>query len=99
MCIEFIGVSEIRQYQRKENVIFIDLRDAEDFHKKHIKGAVSMPYEVFLTNYMTLSKNKLYILYCERGATSIRAAAMMQRGGYKARSLAGGMHSAVKSGN
>lgn len=97
MRVEFIGVNEIKKYQNKEQVTFIDLRDAKDYQKRHIRGAVSMPYELFLTQYMKLSKNSVYILYCDRGATSILAAATMQSAGYRVRSLAGGMNAAMKS--
>lgn len=99
MRVEFVGVHEIKKYQDQKHVTFIDLRDAKEYQKRHIRGAISMPYELFLTRYMTLPRNGVYILYCERGATSILAAAAMLNAGYRVRSLAGGINAAMKSIN
>ena len=71
MGIQFIGVSEVENYLNKENVEFIDLRDTKEYRKRHIRGAKSMPYDSFMKAFTTLSKKKIYILYCDRGATSI----------------------------
>lgn len=91
MNISFIGISELDKYFNNPNVEFIDLRSLEDYRKRHIKGAVSMPYEVFKSEYRELSKKKKYVLYCERGATSIIAASLMIKSGYTCYSLSGGI--------
>ena len=95
MDIQFIRVNEITKYIKDERVTFIDLRERSDYGKRHIKGARSIPYEEFLMQYKTLPKNRLYVLYCDKGATSILAAASMQQAGYRVRSLAGGMQAAA----
>ncbi len=92
MNIQFIGVSEVADYLKNDSVQFIDLRDAADYRRKHIRGAVSMPYDTFLQSYSALSRKKMYVLYCDRGATSVTAAAKMQSSGYKVYSLAGGIN-------
>ena len=97
MNIQFIHANEIAKYVEDEHVTFIDLRDPSEYRRRHIKGAVSIPYEHFLKQYKTLSRNQKYVLYCERGATSILAAASMQRIGYRVCSLAGGMQAAVRN--
>lgn len=91
MNIQFIGVSEVEKYLKNDIYQFIDLRDASEYRKRHIRGAVSMPYEIFQKKYNSLSRNKIYVLYCDRGATSVMAAATMQKSGYKCRSLSGGI--------
>lgn len=91
MGIQFIGVSEVENYLNKENVEFIDLRDTKEYRKKHIRGAISMPYDSFMKEFATLSKKKIYILYCDRGAMSILAVSAMQKSGYRCMSLAGGI--------
>lgn len=68
MGIQFIGVSEVENYLNKENVEFIDLRDTKEYRKRHIRGAKSMPYDSFMKAFTTLSKKKIYILYCDRGS-------------------------------
>ena len=50
-----------------------------------------MPYDSFMKAFTTLSKKKIYILYCDRGATSILAVSAMQKSGYRCMSLAGGI--------
>lgn len=91
MNITFIGISELDKYFNNPNVEFIDLRDTNDYRKQHIKGATSMPYDIFKNSYKKLPKNKKYVLYCERGATSIIAASLMLKAGYTCYSLAGGI--------
>lgn len=95
MNIRFIHVNEIAKYVEDERVTFIDLRESSDYKKRHIKGAESLPYDLFLKQYKTLPKSRMYVLYCDRGATSILAAASMQQAGYRVCSLAGGMQAAV----
>lgn len=95
MQIQFIKPGEIQTYLGR-GAQFIDLRDAEDYRTKHIRGAVSMPYEEFLEQFTHLPKNRTYVLYCERGATSMLAAGKMMAKGYTVYSLSGGMVSAVK---
>lgn len=92
MNIRFIGASQISEYMKDDRIVFVDLREHAQYRKKHIRGAVSMPYEVFLEKHITLSRKKVYVLYCERGATSIMAASKMLKSGYKCYSLAGGMN-------
>lgn len=90
MQIEFIKPSEVNDYLR-QGARFIDLRDSADYAKKHIKDAISIPYEQFEERYRSLSKNRTYVLYCERGASSMLAAKKMIRAGYRVLSLSGGI--------
>lgn len=93
MNIKFIGVSELGICINNPNVEIIDLRESEDYREQHIKSAVSMPFNIFKAEFRKLSKNKKYVLYCERGATSIIAASLMIKAGYTCYSLAGGIDS------
>jgi len=91
MNITFIGISELDKYFNNPNIEFIDLRSSKDYRKQHIKGAISVPFDFFKTEFKNFSKRKSYVLYCERGATSIIAASMMLKAGYRCYSLAGGI--------
>ena len=93
MQIAFVKAGEIDAYLRR-GAQFIDLRSEEDYREKHIRGAISMPYEKFENAYKTLPKGRTYVLYCERGATSMLAAKKMSAAGYDVWSLSGGMEAA-----
>lgn len=94
MQIQFIKPAQIAQYL-DEGAQFIDLRDEADYRTKHIKGAVSMPYEIFPEHFASLPRNRTYVLYCGRGATSMLAAEKMMEKGYHVYSLSGGMAAAT----
>lgn len=91
MQIQFIRSEEIKKYLSK-GAQFIDLRDREDYEKKHIKNAISIPYEQLEQELYRLQKNRTYVLYCERGSTSMLAAKKMMQKGYQVLSLSGGMN-------
>lgn len=95
MQIQFIKPAQIPEYLAK-GAQFIDLREEEEYRKKHIRGAVSMPYEIFPEHFMRLPHNRTYVLYCKRGATSMLAADKMMEKGYQVCSLSGGMEAAEK---
>lgn len=90
MQIEFIMPGEVEKWRRR-GAVFVDLREVEEYREYHIKGAVSMPYEEFENHMHRLSRNREYVLYCDRGATSMLAARKMMSAGYRVRSLSGGM--------
>lgn len=90
MGVKFIGASELEEYARKPDVVFVDLREGSAYERKHLRGAISMPYEIFLARYSTLPRKNTYVLYCDRGALSVLAASVMENAGYRCVSLAGG---------
>lgn len=89
MQIELIRPDEVDQYLQ-QGAQFIDLRDREDYEKNHIKNALSIPFDVLEEKYKNLSKAKTYVLYCERGASSLLATRKLLKMGYKVKSLNGG---------
>lgn len=89
MQIEFVKAGEVNEYLDK-GARFIDLRETKEYEKRHIKGAVSIPFDDFENQYQSLPKSKIYVLYCERGASSMLAAKKMLKMGYQVKSLSGG---------
>ena len=73
-----ISPREIDSYLFKPDYILIDIRSPRDFRRRHIKGAVCIPYEN---------------LYCERGSTSMKAARELAEAGYRVLTLVGGIQS------
>lgn len=96
MNIEVISVNDVKKYIDKEDIQFIDLRDVDEYNKKHIKGSMNIPYKEFGGVYQKLPKSKTYILYCARGSISLMGAKTMQHSGYHVKSLNGGMNAFSK---
>ena len=91
MYIENILSENIDNYVYDSNYSIIDLRDKESFERGHILNAIHMPFERFQTEYRFLDKNKIFIVYCQRGGVSIMAAKILARNGYKVKNVIGGI--------
>lgn len=90
MRISTISATELDKYAGLENVIIVDVRDAIAFKYRHFKGAINVPVrEIEKT---VFDKSKEIILYCERGASSLRAAAVLAQKGYNVKSVVGGIN-------
>jgi rhodanese-related sulfurtransferase len=77
-----------------ENVIVIDARSHEAFHKERIPGAISMPYRTMnaeTTN--RLDKAALIVTYCDGIGcnASTKGALNMTRLGFRVKELIGGL--------
>ena len=57
-----------------------------------MEGARNIPYEELEMFRKYLPKDKLYLLYCDRGASSLMAAKELSREGYRTATLVGGMN-------
>lgn len=71
--IRTIGVRDIPKYQAREDVIWIDVREREEYLLYHIPGAKNLPYDDMEQWEKRLDKSKTYVLYCERGSLSMMA--------------------------
>jgi rhodanese-related sulfurtransferase len=65
-----------RQIAREEwkNFYVIDARDAEQYAKEHIPGAVNIDWRQVLARRAELPKDKSILLYCNSGTLSAQAA-------------------------
>lgn len=86
-----IGINEIEAYLSKANTSMIDLRTREEYNQYHLQGAKNIPYEELGKYKRRLSKNMTYILYCERGGSSLLAAKELSREGYRVLTVIGGI--------
>ena len=79
--MRLIAASTLDDY-RRSGAYLIDL---------HIPGAVNIPYD-FLEDYKKrLPRNRLLVLYCEWGTTSILAGRKLSQYGYDVLSVNGGL--------
>ncbi|MCI8327018.1 MAG: rhodanese-like domain-containing protein [Lachnospiraceae bacterium] len=89
--IRTIGVKDIQNFQNREDVLFIDVRDKEDYELYHIAGAKNFPYDDMELWEKRLDREKTYVLYCERGSLSMMAAKQLLQKGYSVCTLVGGI--------
>lgn len=96
MRISTIGAWEIDSYYRNGNCILIDVRDRNEYEKKHICNAVNIPLNDIkngAADNFGWDKQKVeLVIYCERGGNSLIAASTLQRQGYRVKSVVGGIN-------
>lgn len=78
--------------------LVIDLRNAEDYAKGHMKGAVNIPLANLPENLNKLPMDKTLMIYCYSGQTSALATVPLKVYGYKAVSISRGFPSLEKAG-
>lgn len=89
--LEMISADWLDTYVECKDCLIIDLRDREEYEAGHIKNAVNMPYDDLL-GHVCLPKNRLLVLYCDRGSLSMAQGKVLAKHGYRAVSVVGGMH-------
>ena len=74
-----------------KNIYVIDTRDAEQYQKAHIPGAVNIDWRKVLGQRSKLPNNKMVLLYCNAGTLSSQAALALRVAGMEnVRILQGG---------
>lgn len=92
MCLITININNLGRYMNDKNILLVDLREAEDFRRGHIPGAVNIPYDEMGRHKAVLSQYREILMYCDRGNTSLRASRELSREGYQVINLYGGIH-------
>ena len=69
------------------DAVLLDVREANEFETGHIPGAVNVPLSRI--NAIGIPKDKVLYIYCLRGTRSRRAADILRRMGYTAKSIGG----------
>lgn len=73
-------------------MLVIDARDAGQFAKGHIPGAINMDWRQVLAQRNTIPKNKPVLIYCNTGSLSAQAGFALRVAGWEnVRILQGGM--------
>ena len=91
MGLQAISINELDIYRKRPNTVLVDLRTRDEYRMYHLEGAINIPYEEMETKKWNLPKNKSYIMYCERGGSSLLAAKELSREGYQVYSVIGGI--------
>jgi rhodanese-related sulfurtransferase len=79
------GVIFAEQIPREEykNILVIDARDAGQFSKGHIPGAVNIEWRKVLEQRKKIPKDKMVLIYCNTGSLSAQAGFALRVAGYE----------------
>ena len=88
---ETISSEGIDKYIYDKRCLIIDVRDYAEYNKKHIENAICIPFEKLEKEYNKMPRDLIFILYCERGGTSLLAAKELYDRGYVVKALMGGI--------
>lgn len=73
-----------KAFNEKDNIVFIDAREAEEFKVSHLPGAVHIGYKDFeIDKAKTLPKDKTWVVYCSIGYRSEKIAEKLRKAGHK----------------
>ena len=71
--------------------IWLDVRQAREFHHNHLPGAINIPLHELRSRVSELQPRQRYICYCQTGQRSSAAAFILSQHGIKASVLRGGL--------
>ena len=82
------------RFMNNENAVVIDVSEATDFEKGHIKTAINVPIKEFETRLSELQKysDKAVLTYCRSGQQSIRACKLLKKSNFSnVHNISGGL--------
>jgi rhodanese-related sulfurtransferase len=80
------------------SVAVIDVRQPGEWRRGHIHGSLNLPLTQLATRLHRLPNDKTIITVCASGHRSTLAARTLQRAGYQAENLKGGMRAWSRAG-
>jgi len=92
MMFENISVKTLNSLVNDRDVIIVDLRDESDYIKRHVKNAININYDKLFDRLEKLDKNRIIVLYCERGSLSLIAGKKLSDMGYMVKTVIGGFN-------
>lgn len=90
MSLGMISGSQLLYYMSFPDCRVIDLRNSEMYQAGHIAGAYNIPFEKLEEACQKLTRENRYILYCQHGNISMKAAKIMDEQGFDVLTLIGG---------
>ncbi len=82
-----------KKLKSQNNILLLDVRTDPERKRSHIKGSVHIPLNQLRKRQTELEKfkNKEIVCYCRSGNRSLNAAVFLQKHGYNASNLKGGL--------
>lgn len=99
MTFSMIHPREVEQMLRDNRGILIDVREPEEYQVYHIVGARNYPYEKIEVWKNFFPKNRVLVMYCDYGSTSLLAARKLGKEGYEVYTVIGGIEAMKKYQN
>lgn len=88
---KIIDGKKAKEKAKSGEYLIIDLREKSEYEKEHIDTAISFPDATINDIERMNSRDKKWIVYCNRGGLSFRLAAKMARMGYDVTAVRGGI--------
>ncbi len=92
MNIESIKADKVNEYIGNDSAIIVDVRSPYDYYISHIPTAINLPYDDFEIEKSSFPKNKILILYCNRGGASLILTRDLCKQGYNVKNVYGGIN-------
>ena len=80
------------------SVVVVDVRQPAEWRRGHIGGSINVPLPQLATRLHRLPKDATIVAVCASGHRSAVATSTLQRAGYRAENLKGGMRSWSRAG-
>jgi len=71
--------------------LLVDCRQPEEYALVHLPGALLLPLPDLAEHVPELDRSRPLLVYCHHGIRSINAAILLERAGYEAMSVRGGI--------
>lgn len=82
--------TELGAYSGDRSCVIIDLREREQYERRHIEGAWNIPYGYLGEAVSMLPKRKRLLFYCERGSMAMEASRRLAALGFETAAAIGG---------
>lgn len=93
-----VTVEQARSMIDAAKPFVLDARRKDEFAEGHIPGATNFVHVRLLSRLDSVPKDRPILVHCRSGARSARACSLLQKHGYNATNLAGGMLAWEKAG-
>ena len=91
--VKHYNADEINNKMKNRSVLLLDVRTESERKARHIKGSLHIPLNQLNSRAEELKKfkDKEIVCYCRSGNRSLSAALLLQKNGYNAANLKGGI--------
>lgn len=96
MAFSLIRPEEIEGILKRKRGMVIDVREQDAYREQHYPQARNLPYDNIDVWIRRLPRNRVLILYCNYGSTSLMAARRLSNEGYEVYTVIGGMDAIKK---
>jgi len=93
-----VDAAEVAERLADRCVLVIDVRQPAEWRRGHIRGSINLPLTQLASRIQELPNDKAVVAVCASGHRSAIATRTLQRAGYQAENLKGGMHAWTRGG-